>query len=205
MWKAPPGARRALLVAVAAGLLSGCEFQFRWIPWFSSMAEQPGIETYQEEPRPPVEGTMPIDGRRTYTLFEADAELESPLAGTEDEIARGEIRYRQFCTPCHGVSGIGDGPVMMPQRERGIPFTPALNLHTDQARGLSDGYIWGIITDGRGLMPSYRRIPQDERWYLVSYVRHLQAQGPPDASARSAAGAARSEAGADRVEGGEQP
>ena len=30
------------------------------------------------------------------------------------------------------------------------------------------------ITNGRGLMPSYRRIPAGERWYIVDYLRQLQ-------------------------------
>ena len=31
-----------------------------------------------------------------------------------------------------------------------------------------------MITNGRGLMPSYKRIPAQERWYVVDYVRQLQ-------------------------------
>ena len=55
-----------------------------------------------------------------------------------------------------------------------IPALPQLDLRTDRAREFSDGYIWGIIGNGRGLMPPYRRIPQDERWYIVAWVRQLQ-------------------------------
>ncbi len=49
-----------------------------------------------------------------------------------------------------------------------------LNLLSEQAAGYSDGYLWGMITNGRGLMPSYKRIPAQERWYVVDYVRQLQ-------------------------------
>lgn len=177
----------AAATAAVATLLAGCDDQMKWVPWFSHMSEQPSVETYQEPPRTPVEGTVPVDGRRTYGLLEADTLLTNPLAGTGEDVARGERLYGQFCTPCHGETGTGDGPVMMPQRERGVPFTPAMDLQSPESRARSDGYIWGIITDGRGLMPSYRRIPPDARWYIVSYVRQLQAQGE-GAAAQAASG-----------------
>jgi hypothetical protein len=47
-------------------------------------------------------------------------------------------------------------------------------LVNDRARGLSDGYIWGMIRNGRGLMPSYNRIEERERWDVVNYLRGLQ-------------------------------
>ena len=52
---------------------------------------------------------------------------------------------------------------------------PAPSLLTDQAKGRSDGYIWGMIRNGRGAMPTYNRIEEMERWDVVNYVRGLQA------------------------------
>ena len=43
----------------------------------------------------------------------------------------------------------------------------------------TDGYIYGIVRLGRGLMPSYRRIPPSDRWAVVNYVRYLQDGGDP--------------------------
>jgi hypothetical protein len=31
-----------------------------------------------------------------------------------------------------------------------------------------------MISAGRGLMPNYRRMTQEERWHVVNYVRELQ-------------------------------
>jgi hypothetical protein len=53
-------------------------------------------------------------------------------------------------------------------------------LVNDRVRGLSDGYIWGMIRNGRGLMPSYNRIEELERWDVVNYVRGLQGRFPVD-------------------------
>jgi hypothetical protein len=54
------------------------------------------------------------------------------------------------------------------------PTYSPMNLTREDALGLTDGYIFGIISNGRTLMPSYRRIPADDRWYVVNYVRQLQ-------------------------------
>lgn len=180
------GVAGATLIGVS--LLSGCDDQIKYVPWFDTMSQQPAVETFEEAPRPLPEGAVPVSSAPTYGLLEADTALSNPLRATSDNVSRGRELFGQFCTPCHGVSGTGDGPVIMSEeRPLGIPPTPALDLHSDRAKGYSDGYVWGMIAEGRGLMPSYRRIPADERWNLVLYVRHLQRVGP---EAESTAGGA---------------
>jgi mono/diheme cytochrome c family protein len=106
-----------------------------------------------------------------YDLLAADTLLTNPVAATPAAVERGQVLYTQFCVMCHGETGAGDGPVVGENR---LPPLPTLNLLSERAIGLSDGYIWGMIANGRGVMPTYRRIPTDERWYLVHYVRSLQ-------------------------------
>lgn len=167
-----------LVAGLAVVLLAGCDDQVKYIPWFTSMSRQPAVETFEEAPVPAPEGAVSLSDHPPYTLLEADTALSNPLRATSDNVARGRELYGQFCTPCHGVSGGGDGPVIMSEdRPRGIPFTPALDLHAETAKGRSDGYVWGMISEGRGLMPSYRRIPREDRWRVVLYLRHLQQTG----------------------------
>jgi hypothetical protein len=47
----------------------------------------------------------------------------------------------------------------------------------DLTKGRSDGYIFGMIRNGRGLMPPYNRIEEMDRWDVVNYVRALQGVG----------------------------
>ncbi len=42
---------------------------------------------------------------------------------------------------------------------------------------ITDGYIFGMIRNGRGLMPPYNRIEEMDRWDIVNYVRTLQGKG----------------------------
>ena len=73
---------------------------------------------------------------------------------------------QQVCSSCHGMSGNGLGTL--------VQYGFAIGLTSGTAPGRSDGYIWGMIRNGRGVMPSYNRINQMDRWDIVNYVRALQ-------------------------------
>lgn len=193
--------RRAAMVAGCALVLvatAGCDNIVKYVDTFSTMTDGPAIETYEQKPRPAPEGVVPAEGtERRFPLPVADttSELQNPLSGTEAEIARGDTLYRQFCLPCHGPEGTGRGPVMNWDGQENeannnrFPSLPASDLTSGDGPGRSDGYIWGIIENGRGLMPAYDRIPSEDRWYIVEYVRHLQRQAGAE-PARGVAGPA---------------
>jgi mono/diheme cytochrome c family protein len=164
------GTALALIVA-----LTGCDDQVKYVPWFETMTRQPSVETYEVEPRAPVEGTVPVGSSMHLDLLAADTLLTNPLETTPEVLERGQTLFLQFCVMCHGEAGAGDGPVVGENR---LPPLPTLNLLSDRATDLSDGYIYGMISNGRGVMPSYRRVPHDDRWYLVEYVRKLQREAP---------------------------
>ena len=157
----------------------------KYIPIFSSMAEQPSLEAYERPALEPPPGTVALGSERTWTLLESDS-LVSPLASGDVDLELGGEQFQIFCSVCHGSDARGKGPVVGPNR---IPDIPTLDLHSEQARAYTDGYIWGMITNGRGLMPSYRRIPATVRWQLVAYLRALQAGevAPPAETAGSSA------------------
>ncbi len=52
------------------------------------------------------------------------------------------------------------------------------NLTADHAKEVSDGYIWGMMTFGGAVMPSYANdLSPTERWNVVNYVRKVLQQG----------------------------
>lgn len=171
-----PRLGRACLALAFLAVFSGCDNLVKMVPIFATMVDGPVEETYESTPRPMPEGTVPVDAPVRYTLNEADTALSNPLTGTEEELRRGQIVYHKFCVACHGPEGTGDGPVVNRDGDqpRRLPFTPALDLTQQATVERSDGYLWGMIENGRGLMPDYGRIPLEERWFVVEYVRHLQ-------------------------------
>ena len=91
--------------------------------------------------------------------------------------------YETYCLVCHGPGGRGDGPISAANgRTPPGPFPGIGDLLGPTAMGRSDGYIFGVVTYaqamGRGLMPRYGdKVRGTDRWDVVNYVRHLQAQG----------------------------
>jgi mono/diheme cytochrome c family protein len=151
----------------------------------------------QHVPRYTPEGSVPVSGSEPDWSAEwvagktttANA-LKNPLAAhrppgasvpiiPREVAAAGDTLYQNFCSVCHGPTGNADGTL---SAQMGAP-----SLLTPRARGYADGYLYGIIRYGRGVMPRYgdKVVVPAERWAIVSHVRKLQSQqpvGPGDAT-----------------------
>ena len=146
--------------------------------------------------RPPVAGTVEhaaIVDNPALTTGRVGERWVDVLPVTADDVllARGRQRYEVFCTPCHGVSGNGDGPVS--KRAETLAegtWAPPSSLHADQSRGLAVGQIYDTISHGVRNMPSYgAQIGVHDRWAIVAHVRALQRSQPaPVADAAPAEG-----------------
>ncbi len=140
------------------------------VAWFSNMREQVAVEPYEEAPRMPPPGTVPVGaGAPLGALPDDYNDIENPTAATPESLERGKEAYDIYCSVCHGPEGRGGGSIEGPY-PRGL----INRLVTRRAQEYTDGYIFGMLGAGRGLMPNYRRIPQEERWHVVNYVRELQ-------------------------------
>lgn len=181
--------RRAVLMALLAAAtvgVGGCteiEQAMANVSFLNFLHESPAFDPY-EAPRVPPERSVPSasPGERWEPEVEnSDAALRAwgdtmvnPLSSTDAVLTWGAEVFQTYCAVCHGVGGEGDGPIVGVGK---LPF--ATNLLLEATIDRSDGYLYGIIRVGRGLMPSYRRIPPSDRWAVVSYLRHLQEGGAP--------------------------
>lgn len=126
--------------------------------------------------RRPVEGTVARgelrDGGPYWTGLDANGFVASNPLPLDDALReRGRRRFEIYCAPCHDRNGNGKGILF----ERGKVPTPS--FHSDRLRSAPDGYFFGVITNGFGLMPSYAYpIPVADRWAIVAHVRALQAR-----------------------------
>ena len=92
-----------------------------------------------------------------------------PFALTAEVLDRGEQRFNIYCTPCHGLSGDGDGMIV----RRGYRQPPS--YHIERLRTAPLGHFYDTITNGFGAMPDYRaQIAPRDRWAIAAYVRALQ-------------------------------
>jgi mono/diheme cytochrome c family protein len=132
--------------------------------------------------RPPVGGTVArgsIAGDSAFRLGTTDGQNwvdPIPMSIDQPMIERGRRRYDIYCSPCHGLSGYGDGMVSKraDQLQEGT-WTPPTSFHTDLVRQRPAGHIFNTITNGIRNMPAYGpQIPVEDRWSIVAYVRALQ-------------------------------
>ena len=168
--------------------------------YLPEMAHSPAYSAFAANPnfpdgktlRPPVPGTiprgeLPLPYQPTpEDALRAGAELTNPFPASDKAAAdRGYNVFTNFCAPCHGVSGQGNGPVTT----RGFPPPPS--LFVENAVKMKDGQMFHVLSFGQANMASYAsQISREDRWKVILYVRSLQAQEARKAGERAAAAAA---------------
>lgn len=172
------------LVALALTSMVGCWEQWS-NDWFPQMKWQKAVQAYEEVTHGnqrqgfiPPEGTVPIDGGEApiSNIIDAASDvLVNPRPANLDSIENGRLQYERFCSTCHGMTGLGDGPVSMTGEING-PLAGVLAIAgpASIARIRSDGHIYTTIRYGRRRMPGYNRIQPDDRWDIVNYLRYLE-------------------------------
>ncbi len=181
-----------LRVAALAALLvplAGCE-------WFSDFKKQPVIYPWDSRDtltasRGNPQGSVTTSGTGVSgfevsysampTTVDSMSGIANPSQSSPASLANGRKYYQINCSVCHGDRGMGDGTVT----KYGMP---GIAITGDATRGRSDGYIYGMIRNGRGLMPTYNRIEEMDRWDVVNYVRALQGGGTVEVGPLAAPG-----------------
>jgi len=167
------------LPALLGGLvLSGCS-------WFTDFKQQPKIDPWETAAdtipfRGNPQNSVPVYGSAAPGFIYARTPMglpatspfnaiKNPIPADSASIARGRVNFQINCAVCHGPLGHGDGPAT----KYGMA---GLNIggSTAAATTYSDGYIFGMIRNGRGFMPSYNRIEEPDRWDIINYLRTLQ-------------------------------
>jgi mono/diheme cytochrome c family protein len=183
-----PSISRGLFTATALLLTLSVGCWEQWSDtWFPQMKRQKAIqafETVQFEGQitgfSPPDGTVPIDGGEPMIAVgdtAAEDALENPRPMSLASLDNGKLMYDRFCATCHGMGGLGDGPVSMMGDLRG-PFVGVLAVAGPASivKARSDGSLYTTIRNGRRRMPDYKRIAPDDRWDIVNYLRYLNGQ-----------------------------
>jgi mono/diheme cytochrome c family protein len=104
--------------------------------------------------------------------------LPKGVEADEETMALGKAQFGIYCTPCHGVSGAGDGMINKRASGLGQGWVPPTNLHEERIRTMPAGQIFNTITNGIRNMQGYgSQIDEEERWAIILYLRALQKAG----------------------------
>ena len=178
--------------SVIAGALMMPAVAFAW-PWSTDMMNQPNIKPQEGEMVPFPERSIPVQGLPTQVAgvdLEKAAEmaanyqnprdltrdLQNPIEPTVASVNKGRQLYKVYCGACHGNTGGAADEAPIASKIGAIPLVDSYVQET-----LTEGWLWGTITFGSYVMPSYG-IPQgrrgsndlnvEERWHVVNYIKH---------------------------------
>jgi len=82
----------------------------------------------------------------------------NPLTGDAQAVAAGSKLFQQHCSQCHGTAGQG--------RRKAPPLISA------EMMAATPGEIFSVLTNGivRHGMPSWSRLPEVQRWQIVTFL-----------------------------------
>lgn len=122
-------------------------------------------------------GTIPGETPRWADTFPI-ADPERHVQGiTLDErtMARGQERFGIYCSPCHGLSGRGNGMIHQRATKVANRWTPPVDLQSERIVRLPHGQLFFTIGNGVRNMPGYAsQLAPEDRWAIVLYLRALQ-------------------------------
>jgi mono/diheme cytochrome c family protein len=92
-------------------------------------------------------------------------EMQNPMEHEKDAAVAGGILFEEHCEGCHGREGMGG--------------KKAPRLQAQEVKEASPGAIFWILSNGvvRKKMPVWSKLPEPERWQLVSYIKSLNGTG----------------------------
>ena len=156
-----------LLVVGAVAGVQGLAIVYRWNhDMIQTQRVMPGEMNFAMAP-----GSLPRSGSQVYYSKEqrdAAALRRNPVPASPASIKKGGDLFVVYCTPCHGVTGKGDGLVAAKF------VTPADLTNPDLQKARTDGYWQSYLSVGGAVMPSYgESLSAEERWDVVNYLRTL--------------------------------
>jgi mono/diheme cytochrome c family protein len=109
----------------------------------------------------PADGTKNWDYTELQKAPEKQKAKLNPMQNDPGASAAGAILFENHCEECHGANAEGTrkGP----------------SLRVKEVRDATPGAIFWILTNGvvRKKMPVWSKLPEQQRWQLVSYIKSL--------------------------------
>lgn len=91
----------------------------------------------------------------------------NPMAKDKDSIPAGKILFEEHCAECHGENASGT--------------KKAPSLRAQEVQTAAPGTLFWILSNGivRKGMPVWSKLPEPQRWQLISFIQSL---GPAEAA-----------------------
>jgi mono/diheme cytochrome c family protein len=109
----------------------------------------------------------PAHAQAPWVAPASEKAKKNPLPSDKKTVEQGEKIAKVNCASCHGGKGKGDGAAAVALNPKPADWT------SKRVQDEPDGEIFWKITTGRGAMPAWRHLPENDRWAVVRYIRTL--------------------------------
>jgi len=185
-----PGVEYAPDMYVSKGYESMSQLQSANFMYVTRFGDTVTISENKQTQREPVKGTIATDldfenGDNAINNFLAmeypypkndsgkalaKMYLKNPIKVTPKSLEKGRKSFTTYCSPCHGLEGLGDGTVAAKFPPNNIP-----SYKSDRILNLSDGEAYHSITYGLNFMGSYASVlTPEQRWEVINYINFLK-------------------------------
>lgn len=178
--------------SVIVGALMTPAVALAW-PWSTDMMNQPSIKPQEGTMTPFAERSIPVTGIPTKVASrEETREMANPVEATPESVNKGRDLFKIYCAACHGLTGAAESPVSSK-----IGAISLVDSYVQE--NMTEGWLWGTITFGSYVMPSYgtprgredkrgsNDLNVEERWHVVNYIKHGLVQDHAAAASSAAA------------------
>ena len=97
----------------------------------------------------------------------AEKAKRNPLPADAKVVDQGQKIAKINCVTCHGAKGKGDGVAAAALSPKPADWT------SKKIQDESDGELFWKISNGRGSMPAWKHLSENDRWALVRYIHSL--------------------------------
>jgi mono/diheme cytochrome c family protein len=106
-------------------------------------------------------------GQAAWQAPPGEKAKKNPLPADAKVVDQGQKIAQINCATCHGAKGKGDGVAAAALSPKPADWT------SKKIQDESDGELFWKISTGRGAMPSWKHLPENDRWALVRYIHSL--------------------------------
>ena len=110
----------------------------------------------------------PVMAQGPWVAPESEKAKKNPLPNDKKVLEQGEKVAKINCASCHGAKGKGDGAAAVALNPKPADWTSG---HVQQE---TDGELFWKISNGRGPMPPWKHLSENDRWAVIHYIRSLK-------------------------------
>lgn len=106
---------------------------------------------------------------RPLVIPPEERKRKNPVPKVQEAIDTGRSLFTSQCTMCHGGGGKGRGDLAVSLKME-VPDLSDPKLQKKR----TDGDFFYIISTGHGQMPAETRLPEQNRWEMIHFIRTLK-------------------------------